>query len=128
MTVPSTTCPPATATSSGARWRTGARRRPDTLVVCAAQVRPDAVGAVGAGLAERVLEGLVETGLARGLSRVVAPLQTFRGTVAQWEAWSGLALPGDGAYVVPEALAPLHVDHAADLGTLVEPAVWVRHR
>ena len=147
--------------------------RPDTLVVCAAQVRPDAVGG---GLAARVLDGLVEVGAARGLDRVVAPLrptgkhrypltpveeyaawtrpdgsavdpwlrthlrmgaellgtapasQTFEGTVAQWEAWSGLVLPGDGAYVVPDALAPLHVDHAADRGTLVEPAVWVRHR
>lgn len=147
--------------------------RPDTLVVCAAQVRPDAVGG---GLAARVLDGLVEAGAGQGLGRVVAPLrltgkhrypltpieeyaawtradgsafdpwlrthlrmgaellatapasQTFTGTVAQWEAWTGLPLPGDGAYVVPDALAPLHVDRAADLGTLVEPAVWVRHR
>lgn len=148
-------------------------REPDTLVVCAAQVRPDATGGA---LATGVLTGLLETGSVRGLVRAVAPLrltaehrypltpieayaawtrpdgsafdpwlrthlrmgaellatapasQTFTGTVAQWEAWSGFALPGDGAYVVPDALAPLHVDHAADLGTCVEPAVWVRHR
>lgn len=146
---------------------------PDTLVVCAAQVRPDAAGS---GLAAQVLAGLVETGTAAGLERVVAPLrltgkhrypltpieryarwtrpdgsafdpwlrthlrmgarvvgtaaasQTFTASVAQWEAWSGLSLPDDGAYVVPDALAPLHVDRAADLGTCVEPAVWVRHR
>ena len=144
---------------------------PDTLVVCAAQVRPDAGGR---GLAAQVLDGLLAAGRDHGLRRAVAPLrltalhrypltpvevyarwtrpdgtafdpwlrthlrmgarflatspasQTFTGTVAQWEAWSGLALPGDGAYVVPDALAPLRV--RAGVGTLVEPAVWVQHR
>jgi hypothetical protein len=54
--------------------------------------------------------------------------QTFTGTVAQWQEWSGLDLPGDGAYIVPDALSPLQVDRAADLGTCVEPTIWVRHR
>lgn len=148
------------------------RVAPDTLVVCAAQVRPDAVGS---GFAVAVLEGLAETGRAAGLGKVLAPLrptakhrypltpiedyaawtladgsafdpwlrthlrmgaqllttspasQTFTGTVRQWQEWSGLDLPGDGAYVVPDALAPLHVDRAADLGTCIEPTIWVRH-
>lgn len=54
--------------------------------------------------------------------------QTFTGRVKQWEEWSGLDIPGDGAYVVPRALAPLVVDHAADSGTCVEPTIWVQHR
>lgn len=157
-----------------ARAVTGHRRGvpPDTLVVCAVQVRPDAGGS---GLASAVLEGLVTTARAAGLDRVVAPLrptakhrypltpieryaawtradgsaldpwlrthlrlgarllgtsrvsQVFTGTVAQWERWSGLDLPEDGAYLVPGALAPLQVDRGADRGTCVEPAIWVRH-
>lgn len=146
---------------------------PNTLVICAAQVRPDAAGS---GLAIAVLEGLIETGRAAGLNRVVAPLrptakhrypltpiedytawtradgtpydpwlrthlrmgahllgtspasQIFTGTVQQWQEWSGLDLPGDGAYIIPDALAPLHVDRGADLGTCTEPTIWVRHR
>lgn len=146
---------------------------PDTLVVCAAQVRPDAVRS---GIAVAILAGLIETAEAAGLTKVVTPLrptakhrypltpiesyaawtrtdgsafdpwvrthlrmgggllgtrpasQTFTGTVRQWEQWSGLDLPGDGAYIVPDALAPLHIDRAANLGTCVEPTVWVRHR
>lgn len=146
---------------------------PDTLVICAAQVRPDAAGS---GLAVAVLEGLIETAQAAGLRQVVAPLrptakhrypltpiedyaawtradgsafdpwlrthlrmgaqmigtspasQTFTGTVRQWQEWSGLDLPGDGAYVVANALTPLHVDQAADRGTCTEPAICVRHR
>lgn len=54
--------------------------------------------------------------------------QRFRGTVAQWEEWAQLTLPGSGDYVLAGALAPLHVDHEADQGTLVEPNVWIRHR
>jgi hypothetical protein len=30
--------------------------------------------------------------------------------------------PGSGTYVIPEALAPLHVDRAADNGVLTDPA------
>ncbi len=54
--------------------------------------------------------------------------QAFTGTVQQGEQWSGFVRPGIGAYVIPEALAPLHVDRAADNGVLTEPGVWVRHR
>ncbi len=64
-------------------------------------------------------------------ARVVATSpasQTFVGSVAAWERWSGLALPASGEYVVDRALAPLHLDHPANRGTLVEPGIWVRHR
>lgn len=146
---------------------------PDTLVICAAQIRPDAGGT---GLAAAVLGGLVDTARAAGLQRAVAPLrptakhryplipieayaswtradgsafdpwlrthlrmgarvigtapasQTFTGSIAQWEGWSGSELPGDGDFVVPGALSPLHVDRGADLGRCVEPAIWVQHR
>ena len=145
----------------------------DTLVVCAAQVRPDAARA---GLAAAVLDGLIEAARAVGLAQVVAPLrptakhryplipiedyvvwtradgsafdpwlrthfrlgahllgtspasQIFTGTVQQWEEWSGLAMPGDGSYIVRDALTPVSVDHAANLGACAEPSVWVRHR
>jgi len=146
---------------------------PNTFVICAGQVRPDAGRT---GLAAALLQGLIDTGHAASLAQVVAPLrptdkhrypltpiehyarwtrpdgsafdpwlrshlrlgaqllathpasQTFTGTVQQWQEWSGLDLPGDGAYVIPDALAPLHIDTAADLGTCIEPTIWVQHR
>jgi len=45
--------------------------------------------------------------------------------VADWEAWTGLAMPADGAYVFPFGLAPLHVD--SGIGLYWEPNVWMRH-
>jgi len=52
---------------------------------------------------------------------------TITGTVADWEEWSGLAMPASGSYVVDEALVPVEVDREADTATYVEPNVWVRH-
>jgi hypothetical protein len=54
--------------------------------------------------------------------------QTMTGTVAEWEEWSGIALPSSGDYVIPRGLSVLHVDHDADLGTYTEPNVWIQHR
>jgi GNAT superfamily N-acetyltransferase len=47
------------------------------------------------------------------------------GTRAEWEAWTGLRFPGDGAYVVPGALVPVELD--GDAGSYVEPNIWLRH-
>jgi GNAT superfamily N-acetyltransferase len=46
--------------------------------------------------------------------------------VADWEAWTGMALPEDGEYVVPGMLAPLVV--RGGRGRHAEPNVWVCHR
>jgi GNAT superfamily N-acetyltransferase len=54
--------------------------------------------------------------------------QTMTGTVAEWEQWSGIALPSSGDYVIPAGLSVLHIDREADLGTYVEPNIWIRHR
>jgi hypothetical protein len=51
----------------------------------------------------------------------------FRGTVAEWEQWTGLALPDSGHYVVPGALEPLRIDRERDEGVLIEPNVWMVH-
>lgn len=63
--------------------------------------------------------------------RILAPAprsQVLTGSVAEWEAWGGLALPASGRYVVPGAPAPLDVDLERDEGVLIEPNVWVQHR
>ncbi|MFC8678389.1 GNAT family N-acetyltransferase [Streptomyces griseorubiginosus] len=54
--------------------------------------------------------------------------QTMTGTVAEWEGWTGLALPESGDYVIPDGLSVLRVDRDADLGLYREPNVWMRHR
>lgn len=63
-------------------------------------------------------------------ARVLKPCRramTIGGHVADWEAWTGVALPGSGAYTLPDLLAPLVVDRAADRCVYVEPNVWMEH-
>ena len=76
------------------------------------------------------LDPWIRTHLRMGATIIAAApaSQTLTGTVAEWEEWSGLALPSSGDYVVPRGLSVLHVDREADLGTYVEPNIWIRHR
>jgi hypothetical protein len=53
------------------------------------------------------------------------------GTVAEWEAWTGMRFPDDGSYVIPGGLAPLRIDHGAGMagsGSYWEPGVWIVHQ
>jgi hypothetical protein len=59
---------------------------------------------------------------------VARSAQTMTGAVAQWREWTGLEFPVSADYVIPRGMSPLHVDLASDVGTYVEPNVWVRHR
>ena len=62
--------------------------------------------------------------------RMLAPCPEsarFTATVADWESWTGMAFPESGDYVVPGALALVHIDRERDVGEHVEPNVWVRH-
>jgi hypothetical protein len=64
-------------------------------------------------------------------ARVVAlapTAQTMTGTVQEWEQWARMRLPASGQYVIPDGMSVLHVDVAMDVGTYVEPNIWVRHR
>jgi hypothetical protein len=50
-----------------------------------------------------------------------------RGSVAEWEQWTGMAFPETGDYVVEGALVPVTIDRERDEGRYVEPNVWMRH-
>ncbi len=61
------------------------------------------------------------------LLRVAPRSMVITGTVAEWQAWTGMEFPASGAYVVPGALVPVTIDRRRDLGRYVEPNVWMRH-
>ncbi len=49
------------------------------------------------------------------------------GTVAEWEAWTGMPFPATGTYVIPDGLATLEIDRLRDIGCYWEPNVWMQH-
>ncbi len=49
------------------------------------------------------------------------------GSVAEWEAWTGMAFPDSGDHIVPRAAAVVHIDRDADRGTYDDPNIWIVH-
>jgi hypothetical protein len=68
----------------------------------------------------------VHARLGGGVLRPEPRSMQITGPVADWEAWTGMRLPDDGAFVFPGGLAPLIV--AGGVGHYWEPNVWVVHR
>ncbi|MCB9140064.1 MAG: GNAT family N-acetyltransferase [Caldilineaceae bacterium] len=59
--------------------------------------------------------------------KVAHPSMVIEGSIAQWEAWTEMAFPDSGEYIVPGALAPVEMDLFMDIGRYVEPNIWVHH-
>ncbi len=61
------------------------------------------------------------------LLKVCHSAMRITGSVADWESWTGIRFPESGSYVVPGALVPVEIDRERDLGSYVEPNVWMVH-
>ena len=62
------------------------------------------------------------------ISTIAARSMVISGSVAEWEMWAAMRFLDSGPYVIPGALAPVVIDREADVGTYVEPNVWMVHR
>jgi len=49
------------------------------------------------------------------------------GTISEWESWTGLRFDTNSDYIVPGALVRVRIDLDNDLGTYIEPNVWMYH-
>lgn len=65
--------------------------------------------------------------LGAAIVRVAPESMRIFGTLSEWEAWTGMAFPESGEYVVPGALVPITVDRERDEALYVEPNVWMLH-
>jgi GNAT superfamily N-acetyltransferase len=59
--------------------------------------------------------------------RGVPDSMTMRGSVADWERWTGMAFPETGSYVVPRATSPVRIDRERDEGVYDDENVWMVH-
>ena len=51
----------------------------------------------------------------------------FRGSISEWEKWTGLTFPESGEYVIRGAMNPVRIDRESDEGVLIESNVWMVH-
>ncbi len=54
--------------------------------------------------------------------------KTVRGSLAEWESWTGMKFPQSGRYIVPGALEPIEISIERDEGIYIEPNVWMHHK
>jgi hypothetical protein len=52
---------------------------------------------------------------------------TIEGSIKTWSRWTGRDFSESGTFVIDGALTPVTIDRDKDLGTYVEPNVWVLH-
>ncbi len=50
-----------------------------------------------------------------------------KGTLEQWEKWTGQRFSKSGKYSLTGGLVPIEVDTASDSAVYTEPNIWVRH-
>ena len=50
-----------------------------------------------------------------------------RGSIADWESWTGMSFPDTGSYVVPRATRPVDIDRECDEGVYYDENVWMVH-
>ena len=58
---------------------------------------------------------------------IIPKAETIRGSVKEWEDWTGMAFPDTGSYIVPGALQPVQIDCELDSGLYEEPNYWMKH-
>jgi len=53
---------------------------------------------------------------------------TIQGSIKTWSRWAQRSFTQSGSFVVAGALTPITIEIEKDLGTYVEPNVWVLHK
>lgn len=63
-------------------------------------------------------------------AKVLGPMEEsliVKGSISDWELWTGMKFPESGQYVVDSALQPVKIDVENNQGTYIEPNLWVCH-
>ncbi len=60
--------------------------------------------------------------------KVANPSMIVKGTVSDWQRWTGMYFGESNKYIVQGALNPVNIDLKSNLGEYIEPNVWVLHK
>ncbi len=60
--------------------------------------------------------------------KVANPSIIVRGTVSDWQRWTGMHFDKSNKYIIQGALNLVNIDLKNDLGEYIEPNIWVLHK
>ena len=69
----------------------------------------------------------VHTRIGGKIVNVCHKAMKIQGSINNWEQWSNMKFPQSGDYIIPGALSPIRMDVEKDIGTYIEPNVWMNH-
>jgi len=75
----------------------------------------------------RSIRGCGSTRLGARVVRASPRALIVRGSVADWESWTGMSFPDTGSYVVPRATRPVDIDRERDEGVYYDENAWMVH-
>ena len=52
---------------------------------------------------------------------------TIKGSINDWQEWTGLKFQCSGLYTIDKALCPVRIDLDKNTGEYIEPNVWIIH-
>ncbi|NRS47241.1 GNAT family N-acetyltransferase [Brevibacillus sp. HB2.2] len=61
------------------------------------------------------------------IMQVAPESMLIRGSLTDWESWTGMKFPESGSYIIPDALVPVQVDVEKDEVVYIEPNIWMQH-
>ncbi|ATF15696.1 N-acetyltransferase [Brevibacillus brevis X23] len=61
------------------------------------------------------------------IMQVAPESMLIRGSLTQWEGWTGMKFPESGSYIIPDALVPVQVDVEKKEVVYIEPNIWMQH-
>ncbi|QLZ70576.1 hypothetical protein FOLKNPGA_03390 [Legionella sp. PC1000] len=67
------------------------------------------------------------TSLGAQIIKVCERSACITSSIEQWERWTKVPFPGDGNYVINDALSPVKIEFDNNTGTYIEPNVWVSY-
>ncbi|MGK5511224.1 GNAT family N-acetyltransferase [Brevibacillus formosus] len=65
--------------------------------------------------------------LGAAIMQVAPESMLIRGSLTDWESWTGMKFPESGSYIIPDALVPVQVDVEKDEVVYIEPNIWMQH-
>ncbi|CAF3254108.1 unnamed protein product [Rotaria socialis] len=61
------------------------------------------------------------------IAHVSSDAVVIKGTIDQWQTWTGLSFQDSGEYIVKGALVPITIDLENNIGIYREPNIWIIH-
>ncbi len=59
--------------------------------------------------------------------KIAEQCMTIKGSVKDWEEWTGLKMLGSGEFIIEGALNPVNINIDKNIGEYADPCIWIKY-